>query len=90
MSIDERLNELAISPNGFVFDPHSGGTFTLNGTGRAILKGLRDGLAPAQIVEQLRAGFDDVTQSVDSDVHTFLSDLARLGLLSHESTVTRR
>ena len=90
MPIDERLKELAISANGFVFDPHSGGTFTLNATGQAILKGLRDGLTPVQLVEQLRASFEDVTESVVSDVHEFLSDLTRLGLLSHESTGTRR
>lgn len=90
MPSDERLKELAISANGFVFDPHSGGTFTLNASGQAILKGLRDGLTPDQIAEQLRVSFDDVTESVVSDVHTFLSDLARLGLLSQESSVTRR
>jgi len=90
MPTDERLKELAISANGFVFDPHSGGTFTLNATGQAILKGLRDGLTPAQIVEQLRASFEDVTETVARDVQEFLSDLGRLGLLSHESIVTRR
>ena len=90
MPTDERLKELAISANGFVFDPHSGGTFTLNATGQAILKGLRDGLTPAPIVEQLRASFDAVSETVVSDVQEFLSDLSRLGLLSHESPVTRR
>jgi Coenzyme PQQ synthesis protein D (PqqD) len=82
MPIDARLKELAISETGFVFDPHSGGTFTLNATGQAIVKCLRDGLEPEQIVEQLRVNFDDVTRNVVEDVQDFLRTLTDFGLLS--------
>jgi hypothetical protein len=82
MSIDVRLKELAISENGFVFDPHSGGTFTLNQTGQLIVKALRDGLEPDEIVEHLRANFDEVTRNVVEDVQDFLRTLSDFGLLS--------
>lgn len=38
------LSELAISASGFVFDPRTGATFTVNDPGRLLLEGLRDGL----------------------------------------------
>jgi PqqD family protein of HPr-rel-A system len=82
MSNDVRLKELAISETGFVFDPHSGGTFTLNGTGQVIVKALRDGSTPDEIVEQLRATFDDVNRDVIEDVRDFLRTLTDFGLLS--------
>jgi hypothetical protein len=39
----ERLSNLALSPTGFVFDPRTGATYTVNPTGRAVLEALRDG-----------------------------------------------
>ena len=88
MSSDARLKELAISENGFVFDPHSGGTFTLNATGQWVMKGLRDGFSPEAIIEQLRANFDDVTSEVADDVRDFLRTLSTFGLISRESART--
>ncbi|MEY4582305.1 MAG: hypothetical protein RL701_7008 [Pseudomonadota bacterium] len=82
MTIDARLKELAISENGFVFDPHSGATFTLNATGQVIVKGLRDGLTPELIIDQLRADFAGVTRAVVDDVQDFLRTLTDFGLLS--------
>jgi PqqD family protein of HPr-rel-A system len=82
MSNDTRLKELAISETGFVFDPHSGGTFTLNATGQLIIKALRDGATSDQIVAQLRATFDDVTRNVVEDVEDFLRTLNDFGLSS--------
>ncbi|EIC20955.1 PqqD family peptide modification chaperone [Thiorhodovibrio frisius] len=38
-----RLTELAVSPSGFVFDPRSGQSYTLNPTGVFFLTQLRDG-----------------------------------------------
>lgn len=81
MSSDERLKELAISENGFVFDPHSGGTFTLNATGQLIVKALRDALTPEEMVELLHENFDDVTRNVHDDVQDFLRTLSDFGLL---------
>jgi PqqD family protein of HPr-rel-A system len=82
VTIDARLRELAISETGFVFDPHSGGTFTLNATGQLIVKALRDGRSPDQLIEQLRANFDDVTRNVTEDVQDFLRTLSDFGLLT--------
>jgi PqqD family protein of HPr-rel-A system len=75
-----RVRELAVSDSGFVFDPFSGGTFTLNESGRAVLNGLREGLAEAQIVARLRTDFDSVTPKVEEDVRDFLRTITEFGL----------
>jgi Coenzyme PQQ synthesis protein D (PqqD) len=82
MVVDARLKELAINESGFVFDPHSGGTFTLNATGQLIVKALRDGVGPEMLIEQLHANFDSVTHNAAEDIQDFLRVLRDFGLLS--------
>lgn len=78
--MNARIKDLAISDSGFVFDPFSGGTFTLNETGRAVLQGLRDGLSESEIVDRLRADFEAVTPKVEEDVRDFLRTMTEYGL----------
>jgi len=78
--MNARLKDLAISDSGFVFDPFSGGTFTLNETGRTVLQGLRDGLTESEIVDRLHADFDAVTPKVEEDVRDFLRTMTEYGL----------
>lgn len=78
--MNARIKDLAISDSGFVFDPFSGGTFTLNETGRAVLRGLREGLSESEIVERLRADFEAVTPKVEEDVRDFLRTMTEYGL----------
>ena len=75
-----RFKDLAISDSGFVFDPFSGGTFTLNETGRTVLQGLRDGLTESEIIDRLRTDFDAVTPKVEEDVRDFLRTMTEYGL----------
>lgn len=82
MSKSVRIKDLAISETGFVFDPFSGGTFTVNGTGQAIIKALRDGLTAQEIIDRLTLDFDGSTTSVADDVQDFLRTLDGFGLLA--------
>jgi hypothetical protein len=82
MSNQPRIKDLAISENGFVFDPYSGGTFTLNATGQVVIKGLRDGLSKAEIVARLKNEFDGVTNRLQEDVQDFMRTLDEFGMLS--------
>ena len=41
MDVREKLSDLAISDKGFVFDPYTGSTFSLNATGRGIVRWCR-------------------------------------------------
>ncbi len=53
----DRLRQLAISASGFIFDPRSGVTFTVNETGKTIIEGIRDGSGLDAIVSALDDGF---------------------------------
>ncbi len=58
METTTRLKDLAVSDTGFLFDPYSGATFTLNATGRAILEGLKAAEGREEILEDLQEEFE--------------------------------
>jgi PqqD family protein of HPr-rel-A system len=78
------LRELAISDSGFVFDPRSGATFTLNATALAIVLALRDGLAAPAIEARLRERFEDAPAELVDDVAEFVRLLEHHGILPSE------
>lgn len=70
----EHLNDLAVSDTGFVFDPYTGLTYSLNGTGLALLRGMKEGLDRDGLVARLREGFEvsdgvDLRRDLDEFVH---------------------
>ena len=71
---EKRLNDLAVSETGFVFDPYSGATFSTNLSGLEILKHLKLGASRQAIVEALREAFDVVERDADLDRHIVESD----------------
>lgn len=75
------FKDLAVSDTGFIFDPYSGATFTVNETGLDIVMALREGLFPDQIVERLKGGFEGAGREVADDVNDFLRALKQHGLL---------
>lgn len=78
----QRLKELAVSDTGFVFDPYSGLTFSVNSTGRFILEALKSGQTADAVAQGLSEGFE--TQPSDDparDVHEFILMLRENGLL---------
>jgi hypothetical protein len=80
VSLNDHLCELAISRSGFVFDPHSGATFTLNRTGLEIVDALKQGATCAQISALLRETYADVPPGLDHDVKAFVRELRQQGL----------
>lgn len=85
MTIPQKLRDLAISDTGFLFDPYTGSTFSLNETGLAVLAGLREGLSSQAIVARLSEEFE-VPEAADlaRDVAEFIHLLRRNGLVSEE------
>jgi hypothetical protein len=47
--LNHRLRQLAISDSGFVFDPLTGHTYSVNGPGLEILEGLKQGLTASDL-----------------------------------------
>ena len=88
MNAEQRLKDLAISDTGFLFDPYSGSTFTVNATGRVIFEGLKEAEGREQIVAALTDAFattpeDDLQRDLDEFVHL----LRQSGLLPAEYTI---
>ncbi len=74
MDTTQRLKDLAVSDSGFLFDPLSGATFTVNAPGRTILEGLKAGCGRDEIAGLLQQQFRlndsaDLQRDVDEFVH---------------------
>ena len=69
----ERLKDLAISESGFLFDPYSGATFTLNNTGKFILQLLMEGKVIEDIESALRKRFEIGDEDLRSDIYEFVN-----------------
>jgi len=74
------LSRLAVSDEGFIFDPVNGDSFLTNAAGVFILRKLRDGIADTAIADALNAEFEVVPADVARDVSDFLTQLKSLGL----------
>ena len=82
MDARQRLSDLAVSDRGFVFDPYTGVTYSLNESGQTMLDGLKRGLSREAIVDELREGFeigDD--EDPDRDLAEFVLQLKRQNLI---------
>ena len=51
-------SNIAVSDSGFIFDPTSGDSFTLNEVGRTIFNYIREGLSDEEIFSKLSAEFE--------------------------------
>lgn len=70
----QRLVDLAVSESGFVFDPWSGSTFTVNAPGLVLLAGLKEKAGREALLERLRDAFDvqpcaDLERDLDEFIH---------------------
>lgn len=80
----DRLRDLALSETGFLFDPYSGATFSLNPTAVAILRALRGSADRSAVLEILRSEFDVQSADLEHDLDEFIALLRREGLVSRE------
>jgi PqqD family protein of HPr-rel-A system len=77
-----RLRDLALSDSGFVFDPMTGHSFTVNPSGLHILRLLKDGLPPEKIAASLVDAFElEAGEDAGRDVQDFVMQLRECGLI---------
>jgi PqqD family protein of HPr-rel-A system len=76
-----RLNRLAINDEGFIFDPETGNSFTVNGTGLFILKLLKEGKGEEEILSALMEEYDVSEEEARRDLLDFIEQLRVLGIL---------
>lgn len=74
---DLRLRDLAVSPTGFAFDPRSGQSFSINGTGVVTLECLREGQGIDATARSLAARYGVPEEVARSAVEGFIRQLGR-------------
>ncbi|ACO04085.1 MAG TPA: HPr-rel-A system PqqD family protein [Persephonella sp.] len=77
----DRISQLAINEEGFVFDPLTGESFTVNQTGLLILKGLKEGKTEEEIVEEIVENFEVSKDEAERDLTDFIEKLRSYRLI---------
>ncbi len=75
-----RLAGLSINDNGFAFDSRSGESFSVNHTGRRVIRRLVAGCDLEQIARELAGGFLVDASMIHRDLRDFLEQLRALRL----------
>lgn len=73
----ERLKKLAVSDSGFVFDPQTGQSFSLNGTGLMSLNLLKKGASVEDTANCLSQQYGVTYEVAATSVEAFLLQLER-------------
>lgn len=77
-----RLNQsIAVSENGFIFNPVTGDSFTLNTTGMQIIAMLKTGKTMEQIKEALASEYYVDAMVLERYLEDFIAELKRNNLL---------
>ena len=76
-----KLERLAINDEGFIFDPETGNSYTVNKTGLFIIKLLKEGKSEEEIVKALSEKFDVSKEDARRDLVDFIEQLRLYGLL---------
>ena len=71
------LRQLALSDSGFLFDPRSGQSYSLNPTAVEALEMLRLGLSLRQAAEELSKNYATEAEQAQSCLESFVHQLGR-------------
>ena len=74
----EQLKHLAISESGFIFDPVSGLSFTLNPTALFLLEQMRQGQNREQLLSTIQHHYEVKPHEAEHDLHGFIEALNAL------------
>jgi hypothetical protein len=72
---------IAISENGFVFNPSTGDSFTMNNTGKEVLLLIKEGKSVGQITDMLIEKYDIDKMAIERYLEDFMNDLSSSNLL---------
>ncbi len=81
--MDIRKN-IAVSENGFIFNPLTGDSFSVNQTGVFILRKMKEGDSDEDIMKALQKEYELDTYTAEKDLCDFLSLLKSYQLTENE------
>jgi hypothetical protein len=79
---EQNLSHLALSDDGFLFDPTSGHTYTLNSVGTFILRKMIEKYSFDQIIEAVIEEYDVSEEILSRDLEQFYHFLSEQGIVS--------
>lgn len=77
-------NNIAVNENGFLFDPNSAESYSLNKTGQLIIKLIAEGKTEAEITETVTAQYDVESIVLQRYLNDFTMLLQQMNLLQKE------
>jgi len=81
-----RLKEnIAVSESGFIFDPNTGESFSVNSTGKQILQMLTKSLSMKEIESSILSEYDVDQKTFQRYMDDFAHTLRRLNLIEAET-----
>jgi len=75
---------IAISDSGFLFNPSTGDSYSLNPVGQEILKLLKDGKDDSEIITYILKGYMTDKDAIEKDLYDFKSMLVNYKLAESE------
>jgi len=75
-----RLTQLALSDEGFVFDPQTGDSFQVSESGMAVLRAFKAGRSDEETAQQLVTDFEVSIEEARRDCADFRGQLKNFGL----------
>ena len=67
---------IALSDNGFVFNPSTGDSFTMNKTGKEVIMLIKEGQDLSQISQSLLEKYDVDSNTLERYLSEFVNDLS--------------
>jgi hypothetical protein len=74
---------LAISENGFVFNPTTGDSFSVNELGALIINEIKSGKSKREIIETISLEFDAEKSTIEKDFNEYLDVLTNHQLVEN-------
>lgn len=75
---------IAVSESGFLFDSNTGDSFSLNETGKRIIKLLNEGKAETEIKQYFIENYDVEEGIYENNFYDFINMLSNLNLLEND------
>lgn len=76
-----KLQSIAISDNGFIFNPMTGESFNVNNVGQRIIELIKEGKTQEEIIDVLDSEFLSDRTSIEKDLQEFISMLLQFQIL---------
>jgi hypothetical protein len=77
-------SNLAVSDNGFIFNPYNGDSFSTNNVGADLIRLLKENKSMSQIMQSLLETYDVDPILLEKDVEDFIAQLKDHYLVNHD------